>query len=75
MYANIDCIEEFLNEKKAYVPCLTKVIINCEDLRIVTKNFTREETRHNCTKVKEIFLFNGLVQVKDLYHYFPSRCK
>ncbi|CAF3007571.1 unnamed protein product [Rotaria sp. Silwood2] len=71
MNANIDNIEEFLNETKAYVPCLTVLIINYKDLKLVTKNFTREETRRNCTKIKELML-NLLVQMKELYHYFPS---
>jgi len=69
---NIDNVEEFLNETNASVPCLTKLVINYNDLKIVTKNFTREETRRNCTKIKQLFLFNGLGCRKDFYHYFPS---
>ncbi|CAF3210945.1 unnamed protein product [Rotaria sp. Silwood2] len=46
---NINNVEEFLNETKTSIPCLTKLMIKYNDLRIVTKNFTREETRHNCS--------------------------
>ena len=69
--ANINNIEQFLNETKTSVPCLTKLMIKYNDLRIVTKNFTRDETRHNCTKIRELLLFNILIQKKDFYHYFP----
>ncbi|CAF3210926.1 unnamed protein product, partial [Rotaria sp. Silwood2] len=44
---NINNVEEFLNETKTSAPCLTKLMIKYSDLRIVTNNFTREETRHN----------------------------
>ena len=70
---NIDNVEEFLNETKTSVACLTKLLIMHNDLKIVTKNFTREETRRNCTKIKQILVFNGLGCVtKDLSNYFPS---
>ncbi|CAF3328068.1 unnamed protein product [Rotaria sp. Silwood2] len=72
MRGNINNIEEFLNETKTSVPCLTKLVIKYNELRIVTKNFTREETRHNCTKIRELLLFNMSIQTKDYYHYFPS---
>src|SRR5205085_6354323 len=69
--ANIDNVEEFLNEMKTSVPCLTNLVISYNHLEIVTKNFTREETRQNCTKIKELLLFIRLIKVKDFCHYFP----
>ncbi|CAF5103328.1 unnamed protein product, partial [Rotaria sp. Silwood1] len=49
--ANIYYAEHFLNETKTHLPCLTELKIRYEDLEMVTKNFTRNETRRNCTKV------------------------
>ncbi|CAF4076435.1 unnamed protein product [Rotaria magnacalcarata] len=43
-----DYLEQFLNETKAYVSCLTELEVSHRDLKTVTKNFTREETRRNC---------------------------
>ncbi|CAF4429657.1 unnamed protein product, partial [Rotaria magnacalcarata] len=45
-----DYLEQFLNETKAYVPCLTELEVYLRDLKVVTMNFTREETRRNCAK-------------------------
>ncbi|CAF4805014.1 unnamed protein product, partial [Rotaria sp. Silwood1] len=45
--ANINNIEEFLNETKTSVPCLISLRATYNDLKSVTKNFTREETRNN----------------------------
>jgi hypothetical protein len=42
---NINYLEQFLNEGKTYVPCLTKLKVVYNNLRIVTNNFKREETR------------------------------
>lgn len=42
-------LEQFFDETKAHVLCLT-------ELKLVTKNFTCEVTRCNCTKVKRLIL-------------------
>ncbi|CAF4789298.1 unnamed protein product [Rotaria sp. Silwood1] len=52
--ADKDYVEQFLNETKAYVPCLTKLGVFVHDLKVVTKDFTREETRRNCAKANDI---------------------
>ncbi|CAF3737551.1 unnamed protein product [Rotaria sordida] len=54
--ANINNLEQFLNQGKTYVPCLTKLKVVHNNLRIVTNNFTREETRRNCAKIKRLIL-------------------
>ncbi|CAF1390977.1 unnamed protein product [Rotaria sordida] len=69
--AHHDYVEEFLNEKKTYVPCLTQLRVVYNDLRIVTKNFTREETRRNCANIKRLILITQLAHTKDFYLYFP----
>ncbi|CAF1389701.1 unnamed protein product, partial [Rotaria sp. Silwood1] len=48
--AHRDYVEQFLNETKTYIPCLTEFGVDVDDLKAVTKNFTRKETRRNCAK-------------------------
>ena len=74
-YAHRDYVEQFLNETKAFVPCLTELGVCIYNLKPVTKDFTREETRHNCAKVKKIFTTNTLIHSEDLCLYFPSLYK
>ncbi|CAF3654345.1 unnamed protein product [Rotaria socialis] len=49
-----DYLEQFLDETKASVPCLTELEVSYRYLKTVTNNFTREETRRNCAKVKKL---------------------
>ncbi len=66
-----DYVEQFLNERKTYVPCLTELTICYDVLRSVTNNFTREETRRNCAKVNRLNMMGTFVHLKDFYFYFP----
>jgi hypothetical protein len=68
---NTGYLEQFLNEKRTYVPCLTKLRIIYDNLRSVTKNFTRKETRRNCAKIKRLLMIVPLVHTKKFYLYFP----
>ncbi len=71
-YGHKDYLEQFLNETKAYVPCLTELkVLHC-DLKRVTEDFTREATRRNCTKVKQLIITHPLDNSEDHSHYFPS---
>jgi hypothetical protein len=74
-YAHSDYVEQFLNETKTFIPCLTKFAVFVDHLKAVTKDFTREETRRNCAKVKTIFTIDILVHSEDLCLYFPSLSK
>jgi hypothetical protein len=72
-FANSYYVDQFLNEKKTNVPCLTKLNVLYEILESVTKNFTRNETRRNCAKVKHLSDRNtSIVFSEDVYRYFPS---
>ncbi len=68
---HIDYVEQFLNNTKTYLPRLTELTADYEQLTIVTENFTRNITRLNCAKIKELFLERPLVHSKDFYVYFP----
>ncbi|CAF4269094.1 unnamed protein product [Adineta steineri] len=74
-YAHTDYLEQFLNETKAFVPCLTELKVYVDHLKTVTKNFTRKETRRNCANVKRIDTLGTLIYRKDVFLYFPSLYK
>ncbi len=69
--ANIDYVEHFLNEAKVYLPRLTELKIAYNVLKLVTKNFTRDETRRSCTRVKRLTVQGPIVYPENVYHYFP----
>jgi hypothetical protein len=69
--AYIYYVEHFLNETKTHLPRLTELKIGYKDLEIVTKIFTRNETRRNCAKVKRLIVKYPIVYPKDVYYYFP----
>ncbi|CAF1672205.1 unnamed protein product, partial [Adineta ricciae] len=65
-------VEQFLNETKTHLPCLDHLSLSkYEDLRIVTNDFTREETRRNCANVRRLITENEIVGSKDYHTYFP----
>ena len=70
--AHKDYVEQFLNETKAFLPCLTEFEVSAYDLKAVTKNFTRQETRRNCAKVERIDAVHSLICMKEFFLYFPS---
>jgi hypothetical protein len=74
-FAHQDYVEQFLNETKAFIPCLTEFEVFVKRLKAVTKDFTREETRRNCAKVKRIVIQGSLVHSEDFCLYFPSLYK
>jgi hypothetical protein len=70
-FSCIDYYDQFLNERKTYLPHLTKLTVEYYELSFVTKNFTRKRTRRNCTKITELNLDTIIVHSKDFYDYFP----
>jgi len=68
---HIDYVEQFLNERKTHLPHLTKLMIEYEELRFITKNFTRDATRRNCARVTHLNIDKTIVHSKDFYNYFP----
>ncbi|CAF1398240.1 unnamed protein product [Rotaria sordida] len=65
-YAHREYVEQFLNETKTYMPCLTELFVMARDLIVVTKNFTRNETRRNCAKVKTLFSLPPSLHVEGM---------
>ncbi len=66
-WGNIDYIEQFLFETKAYLPRLTELKVSYEELKTVTENFTRDATRHNCAKVKRLINNELVIYLKEVY--------
>ena len=67
-----DYVEQFLNETKAYVPCLTELGVVDFQLKTVTEHFTRDDTRRNCARMKRLFTLGSLEHTKEFCLYFPS---
>jgi hypothetical protein len=72
MHVNIDYVEQFLLETKTHLPHLTELKVNYEQLIVVTRNFTKDTTRHNCSKVKRLIIGERNLFSKEVYQYFPS---
>ncbi|CAF3314240.1 unnamed protein product [Rotaria sp. Silwood2] len=70
--ANTDYVVQFLLETRAYLPRLTELKVHYRDLALVTKNFTRDATRRNCSKVKQLIFEQKIYCSNDVYEYFPS---
>ncbi|CAM4986823.1 unnamed protein product, partial [Rotaria socialis] len=71
LVSHIDYVEQFLNETKTHLPHLTKLRVDYDQLAVVTNNFTRDTTRLNCAKVKQLIIEKTLVHSKDFNVYFP----
>jgi hypothetical protein len=69
--SHINYIEQFLNETKTHLPHLNQLVVDYDELKIVTENFTRDETRRNCAKVKQLNIDKTIVHSKAVYEYFP----
>ncbi|CAM4841158.1 unnamed protein product [Rotaria magnacalcarata] len=65
-------VEHFLNETTTHLPRLTKLKVDYKQLKLVTKNFTRDETRRNCAQVKQLIARYPMINTKDFCSYFPS---
>ena len=70
-WTNISYIEQFLNETKTHLPCLTELKVRYKDLRIVTEDFMKESTRRNCVNVTRLITWRQIVGSKEYYTYFP----
>ncbi|CAF3670733.1 unnamed protein product [Rotaria sp. Silwood1] len=64
-------IDQFLDQKRTHLPCLTKLAVNYDGLEMVTFGFTRDASLRNCAQVKELLFERPLVHTKHVYNYFP----
>jgi len=62
--AYIHYIDQFLNETKTHLPCLTKLRIDYNGLTMVTRYFRNHRTRLNCSKVKQLIIHPTVTSIK-----------
>ncbi|CAF4308481.1 unnamed protein product [Rotaria sp. Silwood2] len=67
-----DYIEQFLDETKTRLPNNVIFCVKYEPLRCVTHNFTRNTTRANCAKLKDLFIYDrDIGYSQQIVTYFP----
>ncbi|CAF3315032.1 unnamed protein product [Rotaria socialis] len=71
VHVHDDYAEQFLLDTKTYLSNYIQLSIHYDQLQRVTEYFTRNTTRYNCSKVKQLYLY-GLSQLPKQYNtYFP----
>ncbi|CAF1592072.1 unnamed protein product [Rotaria magnacalcarata] len=70
--ADVYYVEQFLNTEKTYLPRLTELEVDYDNLVTVTDNFTRDATRGNCAKVKWLIFEITIEYSRAVHAYFPS---
>jgi len=69
--ADIGCVVQFLLERRTHLLRLTELKVNYHQLKTVTMNFTRDETRRYCSKVERFVLFQAPIVVpREVCEYF-----
>jgi len=69
--AHVDYAEQFLFDKKTYLPNFSDLIIEYEVLAKVTNNFTNHAARINCGKLKILTIYEPFVRPENFDQYFP----
>jgi len=67
-----DYVKQFLFETITYIPNNIRLSIDYDQLQRVTHNFTSDETRNNCSKIKTLFLRGSLRLPNHYRSYFPN---
>lgn len=70
--AHRDYVEQVLCNSKTFFSQLILLEIDYASLQKATKNFRRNQTRINCSKVKQLCLDDRTVITKRLRKYFPN---
>jgi len=66
-----DYVRQFLFDTITYIPNNIRLAIRYNQLQRVTHNFTRDETRNNCSKIKTLSL--DFLRLPEHYRtYFPN---
>ncbi|CAF3449915.1 unnamed protein product [Rotaria sp. Silwood2] len=68
--ADLYYLEQFLAKTNTFLPRLTHLKVNYNDLKTIAINFTREETRLNCSKVKKLIVEKFGIFSEYVYQYF-----
>ncbi|CAM4819617.1 unnamed protein product [Rotaria magnacalcarata] len=65
-FAHICYVKQFLHESNTRILNLTELKIEYHKLQVVTDNFTRQATRLNGIKIKQLTIDKAIVHTKDL---------
>ncbi|CAF3331759.1 unnamed protein product [Rotaria sp. Silwood1] len=71
MVQNPYYIEQFLLNTKTHLPRLIELKLSYSHLKNVTKNFTRDATRHNCANIKRLIFCDTCDFPTKFSYYFP----
>lgn len=69
--AHIDYVEQFLFETNTCIPHLENLVIEYEELAMVTNNFTNDAARCNCSQLRRIFTRKPFVRSEKFHSFFP----
>ncbi|CAF2933740.1 unnamed protein product [Rotaria sp. Silwood2] len=72
--AHNDYATLFLSHRSTCLPRLTNLKIRYNTLATMTNNFTNDETRLNCAKIKSLYVSDLTVRSQNFDSYFPSLC-
>jgi hypothetical protein len=72
--ALLDYAEQYLCQRKTYLPLLYRLTIEYQTLLTITKNFTNDETRIKCSHLRTLVIREPFVRSENFHSYFP-RCK
>lgn len=66
-------VEQFLVDTNTYLPNLIDLTVSYNNLVAVTENFTRHETRRNCSKVQTLAFTipTATAHSQEFFSYFP----
>ena len=70
--AHQDYDEQFLFDAKTCLPHNLRVQMNYQSVKKVTRNFRRNSTRYDCTKIIHALFYNKLSFPEHLKEYFPN---
>jgi len=68
--AHVDYAEQLLCDKNTHLPTLLDLCIEYKSLEMITNNFTKNEIRCNCAKIKKLH-GNSFLRPKNFDQYFP----
>ncbi len=65
-------LKNFFFNTTTYLHNSISLDVDFEPLKRITQNFTRNETRINCAKINEMFLYGeNKFSIQPLQNYFP----
>ena len=69
--SNIESVQQFLFHRRTHLPALRELQVGFEQLTRVTNNFTSDEARATCSRVRELILNESFVAPEHFHTYFP----